>query len=185
MWEARGSMLVNVGKCSKRTSSFSRLGTSMGTTNKVCALDIESSPDMVIVSPNPWKWMFFVSYTLVADGDRGISISEALAASLEDEPFSPVLCFFYEDLNSMASLNHLCCHSKNLTCRLAAISSFLASSIISGTTGLTVSHHSICSTLNISSGSVTVSWTWGQTTVFFFTSQRVGFEATWEVELRV
>ena len=94
MWEARGSMLVNVGKCSKRASSSSRLGTSMGTTDKVCALDIESSPDMVIVSPNPWKWMFFASYTLVADGDRGISISEALAASLEDEPFSLVLFFF-------------------------------------------------------------------------------------------
>ena len=55
MWEARGSMLVNVGKCSKRASSSSRLGTSMGTTDKVCALDVESSPDMVIVSPNPWK----------------------------------------------------------------------------------------------------------------------------------
>ena len=157
MWEAGGSMLVNVEKWSKRTSNSSRLGTSTRAADGVCALDVESSPDMVIVFPNSWKWMLSTSYTLVIDGDDEIGIGEALATSLENEPFSPIVCFFYEDPNSMASLNHLCCHSKNPTCRLAVIYASLASSTLSGTTGSTISDHSVCSILNVSFDSVTVS----------------------------
>ena len=143
MWEIGNSMLVNVGKRSKKTSSSSRLGTSMRATNKECTLGVESSPDMVTVSPSPWKGMIFAFYALGAGGDRGIGIDKALVASLEDEPFLPILCFFDKDSTSIASLNRFCCHS----CRLATISSSSStSSIIGGTIGLIISHHSVCST---------------------------------------
>ena len=82
-------MLVKVGKRSKRTSNSSQLGTSAGATNEVCALGIESSPDMVTVSPSPWKGMFSMSCALGAGEDGGISIDEALIASLKDKPFHP------------------------------------------------------------------------------------------------
>ena len=136
------------------------LGTSTGATNRVCALGIESSPDMVIVSPSPWKRMFFTSYALRAGGDGGINTGEVLAASLENEPFLLVLCLFDEGPILLASFSHFCCHSWNLAIRLATIS-FLASSIIGGTTGSMVSHHSVYSAPNILSGSVMVSWTRG------------------------
>ena len=161
-------MLVNVGKCSKMMSSSSWLGTLTGAADGVCALGIESSPYMVIVSPNPWKGMLSMFYVLGVGGDGEIGIGEALTASLEDKPFSFVLCFFDKDPTSMTSLNHFCCRSRNPTYRLTTISFSSASSIIGGTTSSIVSYHLVYSTSNISFGLVTVSWTWGWTIVFFF-----------------
>ena len=89
--------------------------------------------------------MFSVSYALRAGGNEGINIGEALAASLEDEPFLHVLCFFDEGSISMASPNHFYCRLWNPTHRLAVISSFSASSTISGTTSSVV--HTTQSTL--------------------------------------
>lgn len=71
---ARGSILVNVGKRSKRMSNSPRLSTSTWATNEVCALGMESLPDMVTIFPSPWKWMLSTSYALVVWGD-GESIS--------------------------------------------------------------------------------------------------------------
>ena len=114
-------MLVYVGKYSKKTSISSQRDTSVGATNGVCALGVESSPNMVTVSPSPWKGMFSMSCALGAYEDEGIDIDEAFAASLEDESFLLVLCLFDEDSTSMASFNHLCCRSRNLIGRLATI----------------------------------------------------------------
>lgn len=60
----------------------------------VCTLGVESSPDMVTVSPGPWKWMFSTSCALGVGGDGGIDIGGGVIASLEDKPFSSIFCFF-------------------------------------------------------------------------------------------
>ena len=149
-------MLVNVGKCSKRMSSSSQLGTLIGAVGGVCALGVESSPDMVIVSPSSQKGMLSASYALGVGRDGGIDIGEALAASLEDKPFLPILCFFDEDPNSMASFSRFYFRSRNSARKLTVISyfSFL---IIGGTIGSGVSHNLVCSIPNVSSCSITVS----------------------------
>lgn len=102
IWDDGVSMLLNVGECYKRTSNSSRLSTLMRAVGGVCTLGVESSPDMVIVSLSPWKGMFSTSYALGVGGDGGIDIGGGVIASLEDEPFSSVFCFFYEGSTSMA-----------------------------------------------------------------------------------
>ena len=103
--------------------------------------------------------MLSTTCALGARGDGGIDISEEVGANLEDEPFSLVLCFFDDGLTSMASFNLFCCRSWNSAHKLATISFFLAFSILGVTTCSMVSHHSIRSTLNVLSDSVTVSCT--------------------------
>ena len=66
IWDARGSILVNVRKRSKRTSNSSRLDTSTKVANRVCTLSMESSPNMVTVPPSLRKWMFSTSCALGA-----------------------------------------------------------------------------------------------------------------------
>ena len=161
IWDVGGSILVNMGKCSKRTSISSRLGTSMRAVGGIWVLGIESSLDMVIVSPSLWKKMLSTTCALGAGGDGGIDISEEVRSNLEDEPFSLVLCFFDDGLTSMASFNLFCCRLWNSAHKLATISFSLAFSILGVTTYSMVSHHSIRSTLNVLSDSVTVSCTWG------------------------
>ena len=100
--------------------------------------------------------MLSVFCALGVGGDGGIDIDEALAISLEDKPFSPVLCFFDEDPNSMASFSRFCFRSRNSARKLTVISYF-SFSIIGGTTGLGVSHNSVCSVPNVSSCSIIVS----------------------------
>lgn len=153
-----GNWRLYVGKCEEALQKGVQLfplGTLIGATKGVCALGIESLPNMVIFSLSLWKGIFFTSYASRAGGDGGINIGEVLAASLENEPFSPILCLFDEGYISMASLSRFCCHSWNPAIRLATIS-FLASSIISGTTDLAVSHHSVYSASNASSELVTI-----------------------------
>ena len=183
IWYIGGSMLVNVGKRSKRTSSSSQLNTSTKATCGVCTLGVESSPNMVTVSFSPWKWMLSTSYALGASGDRWIDISERVATSLEDEPLSPVFCLFDEGPTSMALFSLFCCRSWNLTRRLVAISSSFVSSIICGTTSSMVSYHSVCFAPNVSFDLIEVSWAWGRTIVFFFVGQEARLEVTREVEL--
>ena len=157
IWYIGGSMLVNIGKRSKRTSSSYRLGTSTRATGGVCTLGMESSPDIVTVSFSPWKGMFSTSCALGASGNRWIDIGERVAASLEEEPLLPIFCLFNEGPTSMALFSLFCCHSWNPTRRLVAISSSFVYSIICGTIGSMVSYHSVYFALNASSDSIEVS----------------------------
>lgn len=183
MWDIRDSILVNVGNYSKRTSSFSQLGTSTWAVGGVCTLGVESSLDMVVIFSNPWKRMLTTSYALGMSKNKGIDINRGMEANLKDEPFlSPVLCFFVKDLTSMVSFTLFCCHLRNPDCKLAVISSSPTSSMIDGTTSSMVSHYSVCSTSNVSFGSVTVSWAWSWMVVFFFVGWGVGLEVAQEVE---
>lgn len=176
IWDVGGFILVNIEKCSKKMSSSSWLGTSMWATDEVCSLGMESSPNMVTFSSSPWKGMFSTFHALAACKDRGIGTDWGMVASLKDEAFSPpVFCFFADDLTLMALFTLFCCHSQKPVYRLTVISSSSAFSMIDGTIGL-ASHYSVHYALNASSGSDTISWTWGPTTVFFFASQGAGLE---------
>lgn len=159
IWNVVGPILVDVGKHSKRTFDSSRLGTSMGAVDEVCALGMESLLDMVTVSLNPWKGMFSMSYALEMDEDEGIGTDGGVTISLMDEPFLlPIFCFFYEGSSSMISFNIFYCRLQKSAHGLETISySFSSNSlIIDGTIGSMVSHHSIRSAPNISSGLVIV-----------------------------
>ena len=176
IWDVGGSILVNIEKCSKKMSNSSWLCTLMWATDKVCSLGMESSPNMVTFSSSPWKGMFSTFHALAACEDGGIGTDWGMVASLKDEPFSPtVFCFFADDLTSMALFTLFYCHSQKPVCRLTVISSSSVFSMIDGTIGL-ASHYSVHYALNASSGSDTISWTLGPTTVFFFASQGARLE---------
>ncbi|KAL6340189.1 hypothetical protein AAG906_040625 [Vitis piasezkii] len=146
-------MLVNVRKLAKGVQLFP-LGTLIGATKEYVHGHkvIAKYGDLLL---SLWKGIFSRPMPHIG-GDGGINIGEVLATSLKNKHFSPILCLFDEDSISMASFNRLCCHSWNLTIKLTTIY-FLASSIIGGTTGSAVSHHSVYSAPDVSSGLVTVS----------------------------
>ena len=94
MWE-EGSILVNMGKHYKRMSSSSRLCTLAWTVGRVCALGVESSPDMVTIFPSSWNGILSTSCVLGTGGDGGIGVEGGATTSLEDEPFLPLVFWFF------------------------------------------------------------------------------------------
>lgn len=72
IWDARGSILVNMQKHSKKTSNSSWLGTSAWVVDKGCALGVKSSPDMVTVSLCPWNGILSTSFALRTSEKGGI-----------------------------------------------------------------------------------------------------------------
>lgn len=113
---------------------------------------------------------------------RGIDINGSMVGSLEDEPFSPLaFCFIIDGPTLMASFSLFYYCSWNPTCRLATIFFSSTSSMIDGMID-SVSHCLVHSTLNASSNLNMISWTWGQTAVFFFANRGIGLEVAQEVE---
>lgn len=94
--------------------------------------------------------------------------------------FTTRLLFYHwrPNFDGSFSLFYYC--SWNLTCRLATIFFSSTSSMIDGIID-SVSHCFVHSTPNASSNLNMISWTWEQTTVFFFANQRVGLEVAQEV----
>lgn len=106
VWKAEGSILVNVGKCSNRTSSFSQLGTSIGEVGRGCVLSVESSLEIVTVFLSPWNRILSISIALGNSGNRETGAERCMVASLENEPFSSFVFYFLaEGPTLMASDN--------------------------------------------------------------------------------
>lgn len=95
MWDLESFISMNMGKRFKITSSSSRLDTSTWAVGGGCALDVESSPDMVTVSLSPWNGILSTSFALGTGGDGRIGAKKGVTASLEDEPFSPPIFYFF------------------------------------------------------------------------------------------
>ena len=72
---------MNVGKRSSSTSNSSWLGTSIKATNGGCALSMDSSPEMVTVSPRLLNEMPFTFVELSTHGDEGIEVTGGVTTS--------------------------------------------------------------------------------------------------------
>ena len=124
---------MNVGKCSNNSSNSFRLGTFVEAVDGGCALGVESSPQIMKVSPMPWNWMLSTPEDLIAYGAEGIVATERVEVGLEDEPFSMSVFIFLakEWLISIASNSLFCCLSRKPTHKVTVI--YFSSSSVSRT----------------------------------------------------
>ena len=127
MFSTRGSMLINVGKQSSSSSTFSQLGTSTGIgtiVGDVHSLDDESLLKSIKGSSNPWKGVSSMLGGLTVGVEGAVVLASGVRADVEVESLSEYVLSFLAKEGSTASFCYL---SQNLTLRLVAIYFFSSS----------------------------------------------------------